>query len=219
VIRGIFFDAGDVLYTRKATSHDHVRSLLSERGYRADALDEHEPGLARSRREASTGRITPREYWSRALECCAVAARDLSDLLDEIDVFADRVEGAPGARDMVTELRRRGMAIGIVTDTMYPLERKMRWLADAGVADLVDVVACSTVLGVKKPDPAIYLYALDRTGVAAGEAAFVGHSAAELEGARALGMTTVAIHPEPTATADRTVATLSDLVDLDVLTP
>jgi len=65
-------------------------------------------------------------------------------------------------------------------------------------------VACSTVLGVHKPDPAMYLDALQQARLAPSEAAFVGHLAVELEGARKAGMTTVAVNYDPDAKADIT---------------
>jgi FMN phosphatase YigB (HAD superfamily) len=105
----------------------------------------------------------------------------------------------------------------VITDTMYPLERKMRWLARIGVADLIDVVSCSTALGVKKPDAAIYKDALTRARVAAPDAVFVGHSAEEIAGARAVGMRTVAVHGDRDARADESVGTLDGVLELSSL--
>ena len=41
------------------------------------------------------------------------------------------------------------------------------------------------------PDPKIYLPALDPINVFPSDAAFVGHAKTEIEGAKALGMTTI----------------------------
>ena len=113
-------------------------------------------------------------------------------------------------------LRRRGYLLGIVTDTMYPVEWKMRRLSKAGVAEFIDVVACSTVLGVHKPDPAMYLNALQQAQLTPGESAFVGHDATEITGARQAGIVTVAVNDEPGVHADHACHTMSELLDLPI---
>jgi FMN phosphatase YigB (HAD superfamily) len=113
-------------------------------------------------------------------------------------------------------LKQRGFKLGIVTDTIYPVERKMRWLDQVGVAEFIDVVACSTVVGAHKPDPAIYLDALRQAHLAPGESAFVGHHTEELDGARRAGMATVAVNYDPGAKADYFAASLVDLLNVPI---
>jgi len=106
----------------------------------------------------------------------------------------------PGGKEALAGLKQRGFVLGIVTDTIYPIDWKMRWLDKVGVAEFMDVVACSTVLGAHKPDPAMYLNALQQAHLAPSESAFVGHDAGELEGARKAGIATVANQaPHPNA--------------------
>jgi FMN phosphatase YigB (HAD superfamily) len=93
----------------------------------------------------------------------------------------------------------------------------MRWLEQVGVTPFIDVVACSTVLGVHKPDPAMYLDALRQAGLAPGEAVFVGHNARELEGARRAGLATAAVNYEPGAQADYYAESLPDLLRVPIL--
>jgi HAD superfamily hydrolase (TIGR01549 family) len=78
------------------------------------------------------------------------------------------------------------------------------------------MVTCSTVLGAHKPEPAPYLAALQQAHLAPGEAAFVGHDAAELEGARRVGMTTVAVNHDPGAVADYYAGCLLDLLNVPI---
>jgi len=217
VRRGAFFDAGGILYDRESSSDDYLRRLLRERGYPASLSSELESRRLALHRDASLGNIAPRGYWNSVLAMYGVPDADRAALEDLLDVFADAVVPDPEAREVLGELERRGFAVGVITDTIFPLERKMRWLRAAGVTDLLDVVSCSSALGVKKPDAAIYRDALARTSVEAKDAVFVGHSAEELAGARAVGMTTIALHGDRGATADRAVERLSDLLRLDVL--
>jgi HAD superfamily hydrolase (TIGR01509 family) len=137
-------------------------------------------------------------------------------LVARIDAHADQVRAIPGGKETLATLKQRGFVLGIVTDTMHPIGRKMRWLNQVGVAEFIDVVACSTVVGVHKPDPAIYLEALQQAHLRPYEAAFVGHAADELEGARCAGLVTVAVLYEQDARADYYARSLVDLLDVPI---
>jgi len=83
-----------------------------------------------------------------------------------------------------------------------------------GVAHFFDVVVCSTELGVRKPDARMYLTALDRMGNEPSEALFVGHSKEDLEGAREVGLITVAFRPDEGAKGDYMIRRLVELPEL-----
>jgi putative hydrolase of the HAD superfamily len=116
----------------------------------------------------------------------------------------------------LAELKRRGFVLGIVTDTMYPVEWKMSWLDKVGVAEFIDVVSCSSVLGAHKPNPEIYLNALAQARLTPPESAFVGHNAYELEGARRVGMATVAVNYDQGVHADYFCGSLPDLLQVPI---
>jgi HAD superfamily hydrolase (TIGR01509 family) len=217
VIRGVFFDAGGILYDRECSSNENLRRLLATRGHEGALSPGDEATRQELHREASLGHLPVREYWVRVLAMYDVPQPDWPDILAHVERFADDITPDPDARATLAELKRRGKVIGVITDTIYPLERKMRWLERVGVADLLGVVSCSSALGATKPDVAIYRDALDRTGVRAHEAAFVGHSAEELAGAHAVGMTTIGLHSDDRAPADHRVGALSQLLGLELL--
>ena len=65
------------------------------------------------------------------------------------------------------------------------------------------------------PDPKIYLPALDPINVFPSDAAFVGHAKTEIEGAKALGMTTIRFNPDPNCVeSDFLAKKFSDLLNL-----
>ena len=128
----------------------------------------------------------------------------------------DYVKDGKVTAEGLAVLKERGFVLGIVTDTIYPIGRKMRWLNQVGVAEFIDVVACSTVVGAQKPDPAIYLEALQQAHLKPYEAAFVGHAADELEGARSAGLAAVAVLYEADAEADHYAESLLDLLDVPI---
>jgi len=217
MIKGIFFDANGVLYDRQQSTTSFARQLLAERGY-ADILPQ--PEEARRKllhTQATDGRISADTYWHEYLRMSGVGDEtERAALVARIMAHTHNVHPLPGARATVQELKRRGFLLGVITDTMFPLEWKMRWLARAGVAEFMDVIASSTVVAAHKPDPPIYLEALRQAALTPAEAAFVGHSAHELDGARRVGMTTVAVNVEPGARADYYIATLPDLLALSI---
>jgi len=137
-------------------------------------------------------------------------------LAAKIIEFSDHVLPISGGREALAELKARGFVLGIVTDTIYSLDRKMRWLNQVGVAQFVDVVACSTVLGTYKPDPVIYHYAVEQANLTPAESAFVGHADDELEGARRAGLATVAVNHGPAARADYYALSLLDLLNVPI---
>lgn len=67
------------------------------------------------------------------------------------------------------------------------------------LTDAFDVVIESAVVGLRKPDPAIYELTCDRLGVSPPEAVFLDDIGANLKSARALGMHTIKVTDPDTA--------------------
>ncbi len=216
-IKGIFFDAAGVFYEREKTTNTYAAELLAGLGYSAQLS---ESALARKneiRVLATEGRINHENYWDELLKMYGVDAADQrQELKRRILDHTHRVSAYPQARLTMTTLKQRGFVLGIVTDTIYPLEWKMNWLAQVGVADLIDVVSCSTVLGSHKPDPLMYLNAVKQARLTPDESAFVGHDTGELEGAKRAGLATVAVNYDPQAIADYYAYTLADLLNVPI---
>lgn len=85
-------------------------------------------------------------------------------------------------------LKSRGYQLGIVTDCSA--ETPLSWIS-TWLKDVVDVVAFSCELGVRKPHPEMYLAATGRLNVQPEECLFIGDGDSdELSGAHALGMST-----------------------------
>lgn len=93
----------------------------------------------------------------------------------------------PGAAETLTELRRRGYALGLVS--MCAPDTPALWRSSR-LAGLVDAEVFSCEVGLRKPDPAIYLLACELMGVDASRCLYCGDGAyRELSGAAAVGMT------------------------------
>jgi len=216
-IKGIFFDAADVFYRRPEPTIEYVLNLLEEKGLSTELSAEDRVHQRALRSRANSGYLSPDEYWDQFLLMHGVAVpEERKTLVGQIIAYSNDVLPIPGGKEALAGLKQRGFILGIVTDTIYPIEWKMRWLDKVGVAEFLDVVACSTVLGMHKPDPAMYLNALQQAHLAPSESAFVGHDAGELEGARKAGIATVAVNYDPHAEADYYCESLLDLLNVPV---
>jgi putative hydrolase of the HAD superfamily len=97
----------------------------------------------------------------------------------------------PGAEETLRELRERGIPTALVS--MCAPDTPAMWRASP-LGGLVDVEVFSCEVGLRKPDPGIYLAATGRLGVDPTGCLYVGDGAyRELTGAAAVGMRAVLI--------------------------
>jgi len=96
-----------------------------------------------------------------------------------------------GARDALRRVRRAGLRAGIVTSG--DRVRVGRELDELGVASLFEVVVCAEDIVYRKPHPEALLLALDKLGVGAAEAVYVGDSPEDVQMAQAAGVLAVGI--------------------------
>jgi HAD superfamily hydrolase (TIGR01509 family) len=130
-------------------------------------------------------------------------------------VGEDAVAAAQRSARTLEALHARGIRTGIVSNFTGNLGQ---CLADLGLASAVDVVIDSAVVGVRKPERAIFLLALERVGVEPNRALMVGDNPfADIQAAAALGMSTCWLAPLSRAVPDGCaptfrIARLSDLL-------
>jgi putative hydrolase of the HAD superfamily len=149
-------------------------------------------------------------------ECAQVLVETLGLSLDPEALVATLVEAIafeayPDAPPALDALRARGMALAVVSNWDVSLGEA---LARTGLADRVDAVVVSALVGAAKPDPALFDAALERLGVAAVDAVHVGDTYDDdIVGARAAGVRPVLISRYGTpAPAD--VEAIADLREL-----
>jgi FMN phosphatase YigB (HAD superfamily) len=127
----------------------------------------------------------------------------------------------PGATDVLRVLAAAGVPIGVVSNASGQIEATLR---RAGVCQVgpgagapVVVVVDSHVVGVAKPDPAIFAPALDALGLPPARVAYVGDSVInDVVGARAAGLHPLHLDPyddHPGAEHDR-IGSLADLLTI-----
>lgn len=98
-----------------------------------------------------------------------------------------------GVEQALARLRAAGIRMAVVSNSEGTVEAM---LSSVGLDRYLETVVDSWVVGVAKPDPAIFQIALHRLGVPASSAVMLGDiPALDVEGARAAGVTPVLVDP------------------------
>jgi len=129
------------------------------------------------------GMALPDEAWPAATaELTAVHAR--AHLWSHVD---------PGTEEALRRILEAGHRLAVVSNADGRVEGLLR---DVGLARYFEFVLDSAVVGVSKPDPGIFRMALDRLGVEAARALYVGDLyPVDVLGARSAGMEAVLLDP------------------------
>jgi putative hydrolase of the HAD superfamily len=215
------FDAGGVLVVPDPVA---IGMVLEPFGVAASAGSLVRGHYAGMRAQDAHGSI--HDDWDRylrtVLACAGVAPRDLAGALDALlTIWSPHLWRFPLASS-VAALRRlhdAGVPLGVVSNASGQIEGT---LATQGVCQVgagagipVSVIVDSHVVGVAKPDPAIFGFALEVLGVPAGRVAYVGDSVRnDVAGAAAAGLVPLHLDPfddHPDAPHER-VRSLHDLL-------
>ncbi|MEJ5327488.1 MAG: HAD family hydrolase [Candidatus Bathyarchaeia archaeon] len=155
----------------------------------------------------------------------------LKDLGFSFDVNSEVVAGASNAfcegfieyvciDDYTVEVLQRlhgKYKLGVVSNFAIP-ECVIKLLKMYDLAKFFDVVIVSAAINKRKPSPEIFQAALDKLGVGAAEAVFVGDTVdADIKGAKSIGMKTIFIERRPQKEVeqfcpDQTIKSLSELI-------
>ena len=125
-----------------------------------------------------------------------------------------QVDARPGAVELVAELRRRGVPVGLASNSPRFLIDDA--LATAGLADAFDAIVSADDVARPKPAPDIYLRACELLGVPPAQALALEDSVSGVTAAKAAGLACIAV---PTlaetdvSAADRVIESLEELLE------
>ena len=102
-----------------------------------------------------------RQFWSELADELALSD-DVREKLLHLD-YTEFFVPFPDARPALLTARRKGLAVGVLSN--FSLASLDASLEAIGVADLVDVAAAATVIGVAKPEAQAYLTVTEALGV------------------------------------------------------
>jgi 2-haloacid dehalogenase len=179
-VRAVVFDVGNVLY------HWSPRALYEHLIPDDQMLDSFLRDV-----------VTPEWHFQHDAgrdfaETSAVLIREFPEHEALINLWSERFSETitgpvAGMADLVAELNAGGVPLFGITNFSHEFWPPFR-AKESGLFDCFQDILVSGVVKLAKPDPAIYAMALDRFGLAPGEAIFIDDSLANISSARACGL-------------------------------
>jgi putative hydrolase of the HAD superfamily len=133
-----------------------------------------------------------------------------------LDAWTPTIRHVPEAADVLADVRSRGLAVGLLSNTHWPRTFHEQFLDRDGLADLIDQRLYTSEIDWIKPHPQPFAMLADRLGVMPDGCVFVGDRPIDdIQGASAAGMRTVWIAndhaPGDPSAADARVDSLAEL--------
>ncbi|MDD3948247.1 MAG: HAD family hydrolase [Anaerolineaceae bacterium] len=215
-IEAVFLDLGNTL--RKLTQNDEHQAKARQRIVELVGTDESPESFLEKldqrykvyRKWAfDTMREAPEsELWTRWLAFDFPAER-IGPLGTELTYQYRQSMGlrvvVEHGKDVVQTLYDRGYTLGIISNLITTSEIP-EWMEADGFTPYFKSVALSSVLGIRKPDPAIYHIAAQNAGVDPSRCAYVGDNLKrDVTGTRAAGFGITIILTSPEALAEATI--------------
>lgn len=107
---------------------------------------------------------------------------------------------APAMQAFVGEVRGSGRAVAVVSNVVT--EWLPWWMAVLPEGDFADAIVLSCEVGLRKPNPAIYLLAAERLGLEPAEILFLDDFPAMVDAARGVGMQAIHVGGHDRAIAE-----------------
>ncbi len=202
-LRAVLFDAGNTLLRMNYAA---IAGHLVSRGHEipVEAIEESElrarvrldAGLARG--VSTEGRSSQDSYLVYLLEGIGISDREEIEAAAEFRRTYNAPAGLfnvadPEALPAIRRLKSAGLVTGVVSNSNG---RAHELLDGAGLAETLDFVIDSFVVGIEKPDPKIFRLGLESAGVAAHEAVYVGDLySVDVLGSRAAGLGAILLDP------------------------
>jgi HAD superfamily hydrolase (TIGR01549 family) len=207
-IQTVFFDFDGTLAFHEPDSFDVISAFCADIGQPLD--DETERQGRRTRHEYfvdpvirdQLGAFSPGEFWlhfNRHLLAAVGIQGDLDRLATEVtDRFfgIELVYDCPkDGCDTLVELRARGYTLGLITNR-EDVQHFYELLDQMELRSHFDVTLASGEVGIHKPEPGIFVAALEQAGTTAEESLYVGDNYwADVVGAQRAGVTPVLFDP------------------------
>jgi HAD superfamily hydrolase (TIGR01509 family) len=181
-IDAVLFDIGHTLAYRRG-EHDLLVEAARDLGVDldpqvAEALWDRVQGEARTPEAMSRGRdLSPdahRREWLRLWSPADSVVPGLAERIYRAERDPATWELYPDVVPVLDELRRRGLPLGIVSDTGWDYSEV---LARHGIKDRFDAIVMSFEHGAMKPAPALFHSACDQLGVVPARTLMVGDNA------------------------------------------
>jgi HAD superfamily hydrolase (TIGR01509 family) len=216
-VRGVLFDMCNVLYDDSAWRRWLLR-ILTQLGLQTNYQSffhlwdrDHLDAVYR-------GQWSFCEALERFLQSAGMSRGQIEEVQAACHAFRRTTEESlrplPGVRTTIGRLAEAGFVLGTLCNSDLPSASLGKRIERLGIGGCFSATVSSIDLGLTMPDAECYRAALHAMGLQADDMAFVGHDAAELAGAKTIGMTTVAFNFDPNAQADAHLNRLEELLDV-----
>jgi len=219
MVRAVIFDWGGTLTPWHSVDHEDLWLTVCARHYPA----------AEAAAAAAAARAAERDLWrlaeraQRSSTLDAVFARagvtvPAGLLASYYEAWDPHTFTDPDARPLLRELRRRGVKIGVLSNTMWPRDAHERIFIRDQIFELIDGAVYSSEIPWTKPHPEAFRAAMRAVGVSEpAECVFVGDRPYDdVHGAKSAGMRAVLVPNSdvPAFSGTEPDAVISRLADL-----
>jgi len=178
-IKLLALDAMGVIYAEANDGPNLLYPFIVEKG---GCRDVHK--ILQLYSAASLGKITSAEFWMSA---------GVDPALENEYLLRHRL--SDGLTEFLEEMRSRGTELWCLSNDVSEWSGKLRERFGLGRYFSGFVISGDT--GTRKPDPAIYLLLLEKSGFQPSEVVFVDDRLRNIEAANALGISSVLFNPDP----------------------
>lgn len=156
MIKAVLFDMDGILIDTEKYLVEYRIQAMKEAGYK---MSLEEACLFRSN-ASQFARVLAKEMYGQDFDYDGIRRRRRTLVKEHLE--KNGIEKKPYVEETVTELRRRGYQVAVVTATEE--KQAIRSLNEVGFADLFDKIISASMVENGKPCPDVYLYACEQIG-------------------------------------------------------
>jgi len=189
MIRAVLFDLDETLIIRAGAIRAFIAGQYERFAGRLGGIDA-ATYASRFLDMEDNGRIAKDKLYPdfvAAMEITGVSADEL--LEDYRQIYPSCAVLSDGARETVEAIHAQGLPVGVITNGNERVQRAK--LESIGLTQLFNPIVISEVVGMSKPDPAIFRLATSQLGIDPAETLYVGDNpTVDIVGAAAAGLQT-----------------------------
>lgn len=190
-IKLIIFDAGDILFETGMIKFNKIYYKFLKSHNKHNLFGESNKIWSSFHNDLNSGKISQYEVNKLILIKLGIHPRFTKDLIDRDRKMMKTIKLYKGTLHVLKNLRKSGYKLAILTDVVHPKSVLVQFFNRLSLANNVDAIFFSNVIGYAKPHKKSYLIAMKHFNVSASQTVFVGHSKDEILGAGKLGIKTV----------------------------
>jgi HAD superfamily hydrolase (TIGR01662 family) len=209
-VKAIFFDLGETLVTQNIEDNlvtmkalEKISKILQGHKSPSELFTIYKEGYKVNEAFRTKHHVEiPIQAWMVQLLRRAVGQEPKDGLVEEAIkiIVSARAENAvvfPDSKPLLEKLSKRGIKLGIISNVSSH-DVAVEILRKVGLLEYFDTVVTSAFVGIRKPDPGIFLYALMQFKLQPREAVIVGDSERhDVWGGSITGMKTVLVSKRP----------------------